>query len=104
MIEVADGSTEEWFLEPEDVGLERTELDRIAGGSPDENAAIVRAVLAGDDGPAREVVVLNAGAAIVAAGAADDLAGGIERARRSIDDGEASSVLARLVELTQRLA
>ncbi|MGH2951521.1 MAG: anthranilate phosphoribosyltransferase, partial [Solirubrobacterales bacterium] len=55
VVEVTGGGTEEWFLEPEDVGLERTELERIAGGEPDENAAIVRAVLTGEAGPARDV-------------------------------------------------
>ncbi|MGH2952791.1 MAG: anthranilate phosphoribosyltransferase [Solirubrobacterales bacterium] len=104
VIDVAENGTEEWFLEPENLGLERADLDGIAGGSPEENAATVRAVLAGDDGPARDVVVVNAAGAIVAAGAADDLGAGVDRARESIDSGKASSVLSRLVELSERLA
>ena len=71
VIEVADGGTEEWFVDP---GGPRPRAapssSAIAGGAPEENAAVVRAVLAGEPGPARDVVVLNAGAAILAAGGA----------------------------------
>jgi anthranilate phosphoribosyltransferase len=104
VVEVADGQTEEWFLTPEDLGIERSELAAIAGGSPGDNAAVVRAVLSGDPGPARDVVLLNAGAAILAAGAAHDLAAGVERAREVVDSGAALGVLERLSRLTQELA
>jgi anthranilate phosphoribosyltransferase len=103
VVEVADGRTEEWFASAEDLGLERADLATIAGGPPERSAATVRAVLAGEPGPGREVVLLNAGAAILAAGLAGDLAGGIERARQSIDSGAARTVLARLVVLTGEL-
>ena len=83
MIEVADGGTEEWFVDPEDLGLERARRSSaIAGGEPEENAAVVRAVLAGEPGPARDVVVLNAAAAILVGGGADDLPAGVDRAAR----------------------
>src|SRR5262249_60576317 len=79
VIEVRDGGTEEWYAEPEEVGVESAPLDEIAGGEPTENAEIVRGVLDGAAGPALEVVALNAGAAILVGGSADDLAAGVER-------------------------
>ncbi|MDX6583472.1 MAG: anthranilate phosphoribosyltransferase [Solirubrobacterales bacterium] len=104
IVEVADGGTEEWFVAPEDLGIERAELRTIAGGSPEDNAEVVRTVLAGERGPARDVVVLNAGAAVLAGGGADDLASGAERAAEAIDSGAAEGVLGRLTRLTQELA
>ncbi len=104
VVEVAGGGTEEWFVAPEDIGIQRAELSSIAGGSPEENAAVVRGVLAGEPGPARDVVVLNAGAAILAGGAAHDLAAGVERAAEAIDSGAAEGVLGRLTRLTQDLS
>jgi anthranilate phosphoribosyltransferase len=104
VIEVRGGSTEEWFVEPEGLGFRIADLDEITGGTPDENAAVVRRVLAGENGPARDVVVLNAGAAIVVGDGAPDLPTGIERARGAIDSGAASAVLDRLIEVTGELA
>jgi anthranilate phosphoribosyltransferase len=104
VIEVGDGGTEEWFVDPEDFGLERASIDAIAGGEPSENAAVIRGVFAGDQGPARDVVVLNAAAAILAAGGAADLAEGVEKAGLAIDDGAAGEVLDRLVALTTTLS
>jgi anthranilate phosphoribosyltransferase len=102
VIEVRDGRTDEWFLAPADHGIALAELGAIAGASPQDNAAVVRRVLDGESGAARDVVVLNAGAAI-AAGGGGDIAGGIERAREAIDTGAAADVLARLVGLTNEL-
>jgi anthranilate phosphoribosyltransferase len=104
VIEVKDGGTDEWFVEPGDLGVQAAGLEEIQGGTPDENAATVRGVLDGEPGPAREVTVLNAGAAILVGGGADDLAGGIARARGAIDSGAARDVLARLVEISDELA
>ena len=104
VVEVADGRTEEWFVTPEDVGFERVELSAIAGGSPEQNAAVVRSVFAGDRGPARDVVLLNAGAAILAAGNAHDLGAGVERAAEALDSGAAEGVLERLARRTGELA
>jgi anthranilate phosphoribosyltransferase len=104
VIEVSGGRTEEWFLEPGDHGLAETSLEEIAGGSPDDNAAVVRRVLDGQDGSARDVILLNAGAAIVVGGRADDLATGISLARESVDSGAARNVLERLVALTGELS
>ena len=103
VIEVMGTSTEEWFVTPEDVGIQRAELGEISGGSPEENAAVVRSVLAGEPGAARDVVLLNAGAAILAADGASDLGGGVDRARQSIDSGAAQGVLQRLVDVTAEL-
>jgi anthranilate phosphoribosyltransferase len=104
VIEVKEGRTEEWFVRPEDVGLQPAQIEQIAGGEPEENAATVRRVLEGEDGPPRDVVLLNAGAAILVGGGAEDLAQGVERAGEAIDSGAAGEVLRRLVELTGKLA
>jgi anthranilate phosphoribosyltransferase len=104
VIEVADGGTEEWFVEPEEFGLERAGLETIVGGEPPENAAVVRAAFAGAPGPARDVIVLNAGAAILAAGGAADLGSGVATAAETIDSGSAAAVLERLLSLTGELA
>jgi anthranilate phosphoribosyltransferase len=103
VIEVRDRTTEEWFVEPEKLGFGLADADAITGGAPEENAATARRVLAGEDGPPRDVVLLNAGAAIVVGGGAPDLAAGIDRARESIDSGSAQAVLDRLVEMTGEL-
>jgi anthranilate phosphoribosyltransferase len=103
VVEVADGGTEEWFVEPSELGFAPTTLADIAGGSPDENAQVVRRVFEGEAGAARDVVVLNAGAAILVGGGADDLEGGIVAAREAIDSGAARDVLTRLVAATAEL-
>jgi anthranilate phosphoribosyltransferase len=103
VIEVRDGGTEEWFVCAEELGLERAGIEQIAGGAPDQNAAIVQRVLAGEDGAARDVVLLNAGAAIWLGKGADGLGHGIEHARQSLDSGAARDVLAQLIELSGRL-
>jgi anthranilate phosphoribosyltransferase len=104
VIEVVEGRTDEWFATPDEFGLSRAALADIAGGSPEDNAVTVRDVLAGEGGPARDVVLMNAGAAILAAGGAGDLAGGITRAAEAVDSGDAASVLERLVALTGELS
>jgi anthranilate phosphoribosyltransferase len=104
VIEVRDGGTEEWYVDPDAVGVEPAPLEAIAGGEPADNAELVRGVLDGAAGPALEVVALNAGAAILVGGGADDLEAGVERAREAISSGAARDVLDRLVELSGRLA
>jgi anthranilate phosphoribosyltransferase len=104
VIEVADGRTEEWFAEPGEFGLGRAELEDVAGGDPEENAAAARAVLAGEEGPRRDLVLLNAGAAIYVGGLAADLGDGVERARAAIDGGAARELLDRLIATTAGLA
>ena len=103
VIEVREGGTEEWFVRPGEVGLAEESLDQIAGGDPERSAATIRSVFEGKEGPARDVVLLNAGAAIYVGGEAADLGSGVERAGEAIDSGAASKVLERLVERTAEL-
>lgn len=104
VIEVAEGATVEWTVDPTEVGLVAAPIERIAGGSPEENAEVTRTVLAGETGPAREVTLLNAAAAIALGGLADDLSAGIERAANAIDSGAAGEKLEQLIDLTARLS
>jgi len=104
VIEVRDGGTEEWFARPEEYGIETRPLDAIAGGTPEENARVVREAFEKRSGPAHDVIALNAGAAIVVGGRAADLGEGIDMARETIGSGAASTVLESLIETTRRLA
>jgi anthranilate phosphoribosyltransferase len=104
VIEVADGTTEEWFVEPGQLGLSEAGLGDVAGGSPDENAAATRAVLEGEQGPQRDLVLLNAGAAIYVGGLAESLAAGVGKAAEAIDSGAANSLLERLISATAAAA
>ena len=92
-----DGKVEVFDLDPRDLGLPRVALDDLKGGSPQHNAALMREVLRGAGGPLRDIVLLNAAAALLIAGRAEDLADGIERAARSLDSGAAQRVLDALV-------
>jgi anthranilate phosphoribosyltransferase len=87
-------------VEPEDFGLTRCALADLQGGDAEQNAAIVRALLAGDLGPKRNVVLLNAGFALVAAGAAEDIPAGLAAAAEALDSGRAQAKLDGLVRLT----
>jgi anthranilate phosphoribosyltransferase len=100
VIEVADGGTEEWFVEPGEFGLAAAELEEVAGGTPEENAAASRAVLEGESGAPRDLVLLNAGAAIYVGGRAESLAQGVERAAEAVDSGRARELLERLIATT----
>jgi anthranilate phosphoribosyltransferase len=100
VIEVADGRTAEWFVEPGQFGLAPVDLGSVAGGTPEENAAVSRSVLAGQPGPARDLVLLNAGAAIYVGGLAPHLEQGIAKATEAIDSGAAADVLERLKAAT----
>jgi anthranilate phosphoribosyltransferase len=104
VIEVGDGRTEEWFVEPGQFGLAEAPVEEIAGGEPAQNAEVIRSLLDGAEGPARDVVLLNAGAAIYVGGQADDLGTGVESAREAIDSGTASRLLGQLIEQTGKLA
>ena len=100
VIEVADGRTAEWFVEPGQLGLAPAELDSVAGGTPAENAAVARSVLSGEPGPHRDLVLLNAAAAIYVGGLAPDLEQGVAKATEAVDSGAASDVLERLKAAT----
>ncbi len=95
--EVRGGEVRCYTLEPEALGIRRAELHELAGGGPDENAALMREVLAAGVGPLADVTVLNAGAALYVAGLAEDLAAGVARAREVLVSGEAADKLAQLV-------
>lgn len=104
VVELRDGEIRRFEVEPRDYGLARAIDDDLVGGEPAENAAVVRDVLAGSAGPARDIVVLNAGAALVVAGLADDLGAGITRAAEAIDSGAAAATLERMVAASQEAA
>ena len=104
VVEVDGGGLRAYEVAPEDVGLTRSAYEDVAGGPPDANAATTRRILAGRPGPARDLAALNAGAAIYAAGRAEDLAGGVRAAEAAIDSGAAAGALDRLVGLTAKLA
>src|SRR3954471_13093306 len=91
--EARDGSVRSYEIEPEEFGFQRAALQDLSGGDALENAGIIRAVLRGEKSPRRDVVLLNAAAALVAAGKADHIAGAVPLAQRSIDSGAATAKL-----------
>ena len=88
-------------MTPEEAGLARASLDELRGGDAAVNASALRAVLEGAGGAFRDIVLLNAAAALIVAGLVDDLRQGVERARIAIDAGAAQAVLRRLIEVTR---
>ena len=94
------GVVNTFYLHPADVGMPKATAGALAGGDARENARIVRAVLAGEDGPARDVVLLNAGAALFIAGRAASVQAGIARAAEAIDSQEAARALDRLTAIS----
>lgn len=99
--ELREGSVRRYAVGPEDFGMRRSPLAAIQVGGPEESVKTIIGVLEDRAGPARDIVVLNAGAAIYAAGLADSLRDGIASADRAIASGEARNRLDRLVVLTQ---
>ncbi|MBF0108281.1 MAG: anthranilate phosphoribosyltransferase [Magnetococcales bacterium] len=95
-----DGTVETRTVEPEEWGLARASLEALSGGDVAENVTITREILSGTRGPRRDIVVLNAGAALYVADAAVDIVSGMERAAQAIDSGEASRKLNLLISLT----
>ena len=102
--EVRDGRVRTHEITPEEFGLHRARLSEIAGGDAVANAAIIRAVLAGEKSPRRDVVLLNAAAALVAAGRSDHLKDALPIAEHSIDSGAAAGKLEALVRFTKRFS
>ncbi len=96
-----DGRRKEYELDPVELGLEKAPLDAIRGGGPEQNARIARELLSGGDGPRREVLLLNAAAALRAAGIAKDWKDGIRTAAEAIDTGRAGETLERWAKLSQ---
>ncbi len=99
-----DGAISEYEVSPEQLGLTTAPAEAIPGGDPARNADITRRILAGEAGPARDVAVLNGGAAIYAAGGAPGLAEGVAAAQAAVDSGAATAALERFVAATERLA
>jgi anthranilate phosphoribosyltransferase len=100
VVELRKGDVRAYEVDPKDLGITPASIEALAGGDPATNAALARRVLDGEPGPHRDIVCLNAGAALVAAGLADDLASGIASARSSIDEGGAAAALDRLVAIS----
>jgi anthranilate phosphoribosyltransferase len=96
--EVDGESVRTFTVSPGDAGLPNADLEAVRGGDPQVNAAIARDLLAGTPGPKRDVVLLNAAAALVVAGRAADLREGARQAARAIDDGRALRLLDRIRE------
>ena len=97
---LADGEVRSLRIDPADYGLALASPEALQGGDPSRNAEILRAILSGEPGPGRDIVLLNAAGAIWASGAVPDLAEGLSRARASIDSGRAVQSLEALVKAT----
>ncbi len=101
--QLENGEVTEFEVTPGGLGVSVSSADSIQATSAEHSARIVRSVLAGESGPARDVVLLNAAAALVAADRSGSLAAGVELAARSIDSGDAQAKLDAVVELSQSL-
>jgi anthranilate phosphoribosyltransferase len=99
--EVKRGEVRRYVIAPEDFGVSRAPLDAIQGGTPDESAAILQRIFAGDAGARRDIVVVNASAALVACGLADSFADGAQLAGAALSSGSAGEKLGALVAFTK---
>jgi anthranilate phosphoribosyltransferase len=99
--EVRDGKVRKFSVMPEEFGVKRAPLDAIRGGTTAENAALIRRILEGEAGPPRDIVVINAAAALVAAGASENFRDAADVARAAIDSGKARKALANLKAFTK---
>jgi anthranilate phosphoribosyltransferase len=100
--ELQEGQIHCYTVHPEDFGIPRATMADLQGGSAADNAEIIRRILAGERGPKRDIVLLNAGAAIAAGGRAANIAEGIALAGQAIDSGAARERLERLIEYCRR--
>jgi anthranilate phosphoribosyltransferase len=100
VVELRDGRLSTYDVTPEQVDLESATDGAVGAGTPEQNALVLREVLAGNPGTERSLAVLNAGAAIYVAGGADTLSDGVRAAERAVDSGAAEGVLERWVEVT----
>jgi anthranilate phosphoribosyltransferase len=104
VVEVNGEDLHAYDVAPEDVGISRADPGALTGGTPDVNAQTTRDIFAGEHGPARDVAVLNAGAAIYVSGTVSSLQEGVRAAEAAIDDGRAAAALESLAVLTRELA
>jgi anthranilate phosphoribosyltransferase len=102
--EVREGLVRTFAVRPEDFGMPRASIADLRGGDREQNAQIICGLLDGESGPRRDIVLMNAAAALVAGGRARDLKEGVALAGQSIDSGEARNKLGQLIALSQRLA
>ena len=100
--ECRDGAVHTFYVHPADFGFQKASADDLKGGDAAVNAEIVRRVLDGQHGAPRDVVALNAGAALFVSGRADSVAAGIKRAAEAIDSGAARATLERMVQSSQQ--
>ena len=100
VVALEHGAIREFTISPADAGLEEAPPEAVRGGEPAENAAALRALLEGAPGAYRNIVLLNAAAALVVAGRAPDLRSGAAQAAHAIDAGHANGVLQRLQKAT----
>ena len=100
--EFKDGNFKTYEITPEQFGFERCQKSELVGGTPQENAQILRDILDGKDGAKRNAVLLNAGAAIYVAGKADSIDSGIKIAKDMIDSGKAKAQLERFIEQSNK--
>ena len=98
--EIKDGWYRSSVISPEDFGFKSCTKDELVGGTPEENAAITRAILAGERGPKRDAVLMNAGAALYIGGKASDMASGIRLAAEIIDSGKAMKTLEEFIKVS----
>ncbi len=102
--ELKDGKVENYSIHPEEVGLSTATLEDLRGGeTAQESAGMLRAVLDGSPGPKRDMVLLNSGAALTAAGLTQDIQDGIKKAAQIIDSGRATRKLEQLIHLSRKL-
>ena len=99
--ELINGNLHEYKIDPLDVGIPRAEAVALCGGDATANAATLRAVLGGEAGACRDIAVLNAAAALMVAGLADDLGVGVEMAIAAIDSGRATHALETMVRVSR---
>jgi anthranilate phosphoribosyltransferase len=102
--EVREGAVRSFRVRPEDFGMKRASIQDLQGGDREQNAEIIRRILGGGDGARRDIVVMNAAAALVAGGKAKDLKDGVAQAQHAIDSGAARTKLETLIALSQKLA
>jgi anthranilate phosphoribosyltransferase len=104
VVEVLGGELRRYAVTPEDVGLQRASADDVPGGTPEQNAGTARAIFVGEPGAARDLAVLNAGAAIYAGGRAATFEEGVRAAEGAVDGGAAQAALERFIRRTRELA
>ena len=101
--EVRGGEVEEWTLHVEDTGLPETPIEAIRGGTKEENAATMRRVFQGEQGPVRDMVLLNSAGVLMVGDKAESIRKGVEMSAGIIDSGAALAKLDQMIEVTQRL-